>query len=179
MFSDREINKIFSWVPYREDWPIDRNQRNDGIEEFYGDLIRNLTENNLFDTEYSERGEMGNYLEFICYPSGWSIYNGNAIIVCVSLCAPIAAYGQISITKKSGFFGRSGLFSPEYTCSISDDRLIEMEKAVKKMLLDHNLQLLDKDFANRLLPQGLAEQLKHENHNEGDRYLHGIFQKFD
>lgn len=64
----------------------------------------------MFDTYYSEDGGLGNYLEFICYPKGHDTYEGNAVLVCVSLCAPIAAYGQTTLNKGANFIGRGGLF---------------------------------------------------------------------
>jgi hypothetical protein len=88
MLTDQEINKIFSWQPYRDDWAIDRNQKNDNISSYYGNLINYLTKNSSFDTYYSEDGGLGNYLDFICYPKGYITYEGNAILVCISLCAP-------------------------------------------------------------------------------------------
>lgn len=32
MLTETEIERIFSWLPYREDWPIDRNEREDNIQ---------------------------------------------------------------------------------------------------------------------------------------------------
>jgi hypothetical protein len=175
MLTDQEVNKIFSWEPYREDWSVDRKQVNSG----YGDLIKDLTTNELFDTYYSEDGGLGNYLEFICYPGGHKTYNGSAIIVCVSLCSPVAAYGQTRLTKRIDFIGWDGLFSPDKIYVIGDCALTEIVKEVKSILTNQKLILLDKDFVSRPLPVEMAENLLHENHNEGNQYLHGIFQKMD
>jgi hypothetical protein len=122
---------------------------------------------------------LGNYLEFICYPSGNKTYEGNAILVCVSLCSPVAAYGQTTFSKKMDFIGWGGLFSPDKINVISDESLTEIETEVKDIFTTQRLTLLDKNFAGRLLPNEVLENLIRENHNEGGQYLHGIFQKTD
>lgn len=179
MLTDQEVNKIFSWLPYRDSWTVDRNQRNDNINTNYGDLIAKLTQNVLFDTYYSEDGGIGNYLEFICYPKGHSTYDGNAILLCVSLCAPLAAYGQTTLSKETDFIGWGGLFSADNIGDITDPSLTSIENEIKSILLQQNLSLLDKEFASRQLPYEVAEALKNENHNQGNQYLHGMFQKTD
>ena len=179
MLTEQEISKIFSWLPYRDDWPVDRNQREDNIDKRFGELINILTKNKSFDTYYSEDGGLGNYLEFMCYPSGQKEYGGNAILVCISLCSPFAAYGQITIHKKQNSFGWGHMFSPEHAYSITDPTLLEIEKQIRDVLKDSKLYLLDKDFLSRPLPSEVADSLRSENHNEGDQYLHGIFQKTD
>lgn len=179
MLTETEINKIFSWLPYREDWPVDRNQREDNIEKNYGPLIHQLTQNKWFDTYYSENGSLGNYLEFICYPGGYNEYNGNAILVCISVCSPFAAYGQIIIHKEHNSFGRGAMFSPDQAYSITDPALLEIEKQINIALNRSNLYLFDKDFLSKPLPGEIANSLKTESHNEGSQYLHGIFQKTD
>lgn len=179
MLTEQEVNKIFSWQPYRDNWIVDRNQTDDNIDAYYGDLISKLTQNIFFDTYYSEDGGLGNYLEFICYPKGHDTYNGNAIIVCISLCAPIAAYGQTTFTKMHNFNGWGGLFSADKIGEIPDSSLTIIEEEIKALLLQHNLTLLDKEFARKQLPDEVIEALKDENHNDGIQYLHGIFQKTD
>jgi hypothetical protein len=179
MLTEQEVNKIFSWLPYRESWTVDRNQIDDNINGYYGDLISRLTQNLLFDTYYSEDGGLGNYLEFICYPKGHDTYQGNAIIVCISLCAPFAAYGQTTFSKMLDSIGSGGLFSADKIGDISDDSLTNIEKEVKTLLYKHNLTLLDKEFASKQLPDEVIKALRYENHNDGIKYLHGIFQKTD
>ena len=73
MLTEQEINKIFSWLPYRDSWTVDRNQIDDNIEGYYGSLIKELTNNDLFETYYSQDGGLSNYLDFICYPKGHKI----------------------------------------------------------------------------------------------------------
>lgn len=179
MLTEQEVNKIFSWLPYRDSWTVDRNQIDDNINAYYGDIISKLTQNSLFDTYYSEDGGLGNYLEFMCYPKGNDIYQGNAIIVCISLCAPIAAYGQTTFSKTRDSTGLGGLFTADEIGNITDTSLTNIEKEIKSLLLHHNLSLLDKEFASKQLPAEVIEYMKHENHNDGDQYLQGIFQKTD
>jgi len=75
---------------------------------------------------------LGNYLEFICYPNGHTNYEGNAVIVCVSLCSPVAAYGQITFSKRVDFIGWGNLFRPNEIGIISDNSLNEIETEVEK-----------------------------------------------
>jgi hypothetical protein len=177
-FTEEELNRIFSWLPYRQDWQVDRNQEEDNILSYYGDLINSLTKNDSFDTYYSEDGGLGNYLEFICYPRGYNEYDGNAILVCISLCSPIAGYGQIKFHKtlKSWSWG---LFNPDSIGLISDKQLTEIETGINDILKRNNLNLIDQEFASRPLPETIAESLQGENHNIGNQYLHGLFQKID
>lgn len=179
MLTDLEVRKIFSWQPYRDNWIIDRNRKDDNINAFYGSLISNLVNNKLFDTYYSEDGGLGNYLEFICYPKGHSTYEGNAVMVCVSICAPIAAYGQTTLSKSENSIGWRGLFGADKIGDITDAALTSIEGEIKSILFQHNLSFLDKEFASRQLPEEFVEAMKIENHNEGSQYLQGIFQKID
>ncbi len=178
MLTETEINKIFSWQPYRKDWPVDRNQIDDNIEEYYGDLIKALTKNQQFETYYTDDGSYGNYLEFVCFPAGHKGYIGNAILLCISLCSPICAYGQTTVHKEASSFGWS-FISPETIGVISDNCLLEIEKEILKIVAENNLSIIDKEFASRLLPVEVAQHIKYENHNEGNQYLHGLFQKND
>lgn len=177
--TEEEINKIFSWLPYRDSWVIDRNQVHDHIESYYGELINKLTKNSLFATYYSEAGGLSNYLEFICYPNGQTTYEGNAILVCISLCAPLAAYGQITLSMGINFIGWNGLFEADKIGDIPDSSLLSIKNEIKSILQQHHLLLLDKDLASKPLPKEIAEVLHYENHNEGTQYLQGIFQKTD
>ena len=179
MLTDQEINKIFSWQPYRDDWGIDSNLTDDNVISHYGDLINDMTRSSLFDTYYSEDGGLGNYLEFICYPKDSITYQGNAILVCVSLCAPIAAYGQTTFNKQIDSVGWGGLFSVDKIGVIGDIALRNIENEVKSILIRQNILLLDKEFAGRQLATEVIEVLQYENHNIGNQYLHGIFQKTD
>jgi hypothetical protein len=179
MLTEEELNKIFSWEPYRDDWPVNRNLNDDKINLHYGELIYSLTHNHKFEAYYSEDGGMANYLEFVCFPLERKLENGYAILVCVSLCAPIAAYGQTTFHKTNSFFGWGGMFAAEAVGVVTDTQLAEIEQEVSVILAKRDLFILDYDFACRLLPDEVAAQLESENHNEGRQYLHGIFQKCD
>src|SRR5439155_4788196 len=136
--------------------PVDRNKVNDNINSYFGDLIKSLTQNKSFDTYYSEDGGLGNYLEFICYPSGHRTYQGNAILVCVSVCSPFVVYGQITIFKEQNSFGWGQMFIPEKAYEISDSTLIEIENSIKLIIKDNDLHLLDPEFLSRDLPSEFA-----------------------
>ena len=179
MLTEQLVNRIFSWRPYRDDWTVDRDMVEDNIQSYYGELINDLINSPSFDSYYSENGGIGNYLEFFCYPKGQNNYTGFAILVCVSLCAPIAAYGQMTLHKRIDSISWSGLFSPDKMFEITDISLTSIENEIKTILRRHNLSLLDKEFASKRLPDNVIDALKNENHNDGDQYLHGIFQKTD
>ena len=68
MLTEQEVNKIFSWSPYRNSWTVDRNQIDDNIESYYGDLIKELTKNNLFETYYYQDGGLSNFLNSFVIP---------------------------------------------------------------------------------------------------------------
>ncbi len=178
MLTEQEVNKIFSWLPYKDSWTVDRNQVDDNIESYFGDLITELTKNDLFETYYTQDGGLSNYLEFICYPFGHDTYDDNAILVCVSLCSPIAAYGQTTFTKTINSYSW-GFIKPDQVSSISDDKLITIQNEITNILEKYKLDLIDKEFASRILPNEVVENMKYENHNEGNQYLHGLFQMTD
>ena len=177
MLTEQELNKIFSWLPYRADWPVDRDD-DDTITGYYGDLISNLTKNKLFDTYYSNDSGLGNFLGFICYPPGHKEYNGNAIMVYINLCAPLAVYGQTTFQRLSNGYAYNFL-KTDAVCTVTDVQLKEIENEIIEILSKYNLILIDKAFAGTPLPNEIAESLKHENHNQGNRYLHGLFQETD
>ena len=179
MLTEQELLKIFSWQPYRENWTINRNFKKDNINAYYSVVFQKLTTSIMFETYQTEHGGLSNYLEFICYPKGYNAYDGNALLICISLCAPIAAYGQTTLTKEGDFIGWGGLFRAENAGEIYDPTLKIIESEIKSMLIQNNITLLDKDYACRRLPVEIIDMLKYENHNEGDQYLQGIFQKND
>ena len=177
MLTEQELNKIFSWLPYRPEWPVDRDD-DDTITSYYGDLISNLTKNKLFDTYYSQDGGMTNYLEFICYPKGHTEYDGPAIMICVSLCAPIAVYGQTTFhktTKSEGY----NFITIASVGSVTAVHLKEIENEILSVLKKKWLILIDKDFASKVLPGEVAKNLEDQNLNFGNQYLHGLFQSQD
>jgi hypothetical protein len=179
MLTQEELDRIFAWNPYRDDWPVNRNVHDDNIGSHYGELIHSLTHNNFFESYYSEDGGMANYLEFVCFPLERNYESGYAILVCISLCSPYAAYGQTTFHKTNNFFGWGGMFPAEDIGVITDPRLVKIEQEIRLILARQGLFLIDSDLACRPLPEEIALQLESENHNEGRQYLHGIFQKSD
>lgn len=177
-FTAEELNRIFLCLPFRQDWPVAPNQEEDDISNYYRELINDLTKNKSFDTYHPRNGGLGNYLEFICYPRGHNEYDGNAILVCVSLCAPIAGYGQIRFHKTLQSWSW-GLFSPEIAGLILDKQLTRLEAEISTILKRSNLALIDQEFASRPLPEAIVESMQGENHNFGNQFLHGLFQKAD
>ncbi|TAM95025.1 MAG: hypothetical protein EPN39_16115 [Chitinophagaceae bacterium] len=129
-------------VTIQRGWIVDGNQIDNNINSYYADLINKLPQNLLFDTYYAEEGDLGNYLEFICYPKGHDIYHGNAILVCVSLCAPIAVFGQTSLSKSTDYIDWGGLFSAEKIGDIKDTSLTSIENGVKSILFQQSLSML-------------------------------------
>jgi len=177
ILTKEELNKISMWLPYRPDWPIVDRDIGD-TESYYGNMITSLTINALFDTYYSQDGGMTNYLEFICYPKGNEDYDGNAIMVCVSCCAPIAAYGQTTFFKKVNSCGYNFIDSSMIGV-VDDAQLKTIENEILKILSAADLTLIDKEFASKLLPEEIADNIKLENLNQGNQYLHCIFQYND
>ena len=171
MLTEHEINKVFSWLPYRETWTVDRTKRN------YDDLIQDFTDNEHFETFYSQDGGMTNYLEFFCYLVQHNGGKMNAVIVCVSLCAPIACYGQTTIHYINSRSIGHDFLKIENVGIVGDKQLKLIESEIKAILNKHNLSLVDKAFADKQLPSEVAENM--ENLNEGTKYLHGLFQWTD
>ena len=179
MLTQKEFNNIFNWMPYRDDWSIDRNPTNEEIKSYYGNLISDLSENLLFSTYYSQDGGMGNYLEFICYPLGNDLYDGNAIMVCISLCAPIAVYGQTRLIKFNQTDYGWNFLSVDFVGIVLDENLKEIESKIKQILSIHNINEIDKEFASRSLPTEMIDDTNYENLNTGNQYLNGLFQHID
>ncbi len=175
MLTEQELNRIFSWLPYRTDWPEHNNHKIDNVIVYYTELIKNFTENKLFDTYYSQDGGMTNYLEFICYPIGSTEYDGPAIMVCVSLCAPIAVYGQTTFQKTINSQGYN-FITIDSVGLVTDTQLRKLEKEIVNILKKKSLTLIDKDFACKPLPEEVAVNLADQNLNFGNQYLHGLFQ---
>ena len=179
MLTHKELQKVYSWQPYREDWAVDRNKKEDNIEHFYGNLIKSKLLNDVFDSFYSEDGNLGNYLEFFCYPKVQSLYSGNSIQICISLCSPVVAYGQSTVHKTKDSFGLGHMFSAESIGKITDSSLTVMEIELKRLIANYDLVMLTCELAARRLPQEVADEVQEENHNTGNQVLQGIFQKID
>jgi hypothetical protein len=120
-----------------------------------------------------------NRREFICYPKGYNEYDGNAILICISLCSPLAGYGQIRFHKTPQSWSSWGMFSPDSVGLIADKQLKDIETTINDILKGNNLNLIDQDFASRSLPEKIVKSMQAENHSIGSQYLHGLFQKTD
>lgn len=173
MLTEKELNKIFSWLPYSEDWAIGDVRKNNS---YYDNLIFEINNNPNFQTYYSQEGGFTNYLEFYCYPIKHQQGRINSIIVCVSLCAPIVCYGQTSITIDPNFISHNFL-AIENVLLVPDDNLKHIEKEIRTILNKNKLVLIDKEFASQDLPDEVYGKM--ENLNEGEKYLHGLFQWID
>lgn len=173
MLTEAELNRIYSWLPYRESWIVDKS----GQVAFYEGLIQEITSNQKFECFFSQDGGTTNYLEFYCYPINHKFGKLNSIIVCVSLCAPIAAYGQSTIDFIDIRTIGHEFLKIENINSVFDKKLLFIEQEIKAILGRYDLYLIDKDFANRELPRDIFESM--ENLNEGSKILNGLFQWTD
>jgi hypothetical protein len=177
MLTEDELSKVFSWQPYRSDWPVDRNNQ-DGIEAHYGALMTDIKNTTVFEAIQTQDGGMGNCLEFICWPKGKREYNGPAVAIYISLCAPIAAYGSMTLYKDKKSLGW-GFIDAAKVGVITVPELTVIEKEIISILSKHKLGLMDKEFASRPLSNEVADELESENLHFGHQYLHGIFQWTD
>lgn len=99
-------------------------------------------------------------------------------MVCISLCAPLSAYGQITFQKTANSYGY-GFLEVNSVGVVNDNSLKEVEEEIKYILSSNKLEIINKEFAGRQLPKELLENLKNENLNFGNQYLHGLFQLTD
>lgn len=177
MLTDQELNKIFSWLPYRSDWPVNKTRDADNVEVYFGDLISSFRNNENFNVYEPQDGGNSNFLEFICFPKE-ELYNGNAIAVYISLCAPLACYGQTQFFRNEKFSGHNFL-KADMVGVVADDQLKDIEDEIIDILNQNELKLISQEFANRPLPQDVVDKMKNNNLNFGDRYLNGLFQWMD
>lgn|GEM_PF-3696273 len=181
--TEQELHSIFFWLRDRTGWPeyyVDRGER---VSSEFSDLIETFTNNPLFRTIFGNDGSDGNYLEFICFPKGGRIYQAEAIIVYASICAPVAAYGQIFLDMTSSIeYGTQygmGRFKPESVGIITDQGLVHIEKEIKAILKRFNFEIIDNEFASKLLPTEVDNYLRSGDAYRGNQYLHGIFQDIE
>jgi hypothetical protein len=176
MLTEQELNKIFSWLPYRSDWPVDRTREEDDIEKYFESLLSSFRNSENFNVYEPQDGGKSNYLEFICYPME-ELYNGNAIAVYISLCAPVACYGQTQFFRNEKYSGHNFL-KAEMVGVVKDDHLKNMEDEIVDILNQNQFNLISHEFANRPLPPVVVDKMKN-NLNFGDKYLNGLFQWMD
>jgi hypothetical protein len=174
MLSETELENVFSWKPYREDWPL--NTLNDQtILSHFGPLIKDMINNQVFECTQTQAGDLTNYLEFLCYPSTVKD-NGtdqSGVLVCVSLCAPVVAYCETVFTKDKKSFAYA-FPDPAQVSIVEDPTLRPIEKALKTILKKYDLQIISNEYATQVLPPQMAEKL--DSLNFGNKILHGIFQ---
>jgi hypothetical protein len=173
MFTESELDNVLNWLPYRADWKVDRNSNDDFTNSYIKKLIGDFSENPYFKLLVTHDGGMSNYLEFVCYPAIQDIYAGDAIIVLISLCAPMATYGQIDISIEPKYTGHND-FQAEQAGVVTSFELIEIELEVKRLLRHSNILILDREYLIKPLPKGIITS---NDFLLGDQCLHGIFQQ--
>lgn len=180
MFTKVELEKIFSWQPYRSDWKYNiHDYIYPNVKVLFNDITNDIQNNDLFSSFISFDGSCGitNYLEWFCYPSKNSIYDGNAIQVRVSLCAPLVVYGQTTFRLMNDSTGWNDI-EVKNISEVFDFRLIRIQKELLKIFVKHELLILTKEFASIELPSEIAASVKQSNHGS-ENYFHGLFQYID
>ncbi|MHA4847067.1 hypothetical protein ACX0G7_23070 [Flavitalea antarctica] len=174
MLSETELQNVFNWKPYREDWPL--NTLNDQtILSHFGPLIKDMIYEPAFECTQTQAGDLTNYLEFLCYPSTIKD-NGtdqSGILVFVSLCAPVAAYSEVLFKKDKKSFAYA-FPDPAQVSVVRHPALKSIEKAIKSILTKFELGIVSNQYATQDLPPQLADKL--ESLNFGKKILHGLFQ---
>ena len=174
MLSETELQNIFAWKPYREDWPLE-SLNDQTILSHFGALIKEMINNSIFECTQTQPGDITNYLEFLCYPPGVkdSVNDQSGILVCVSLCAPLAVLCETLFKKDKKSFVYA-FPDPQHVGKVKHPGLKPVEKEIKVILEKFQLKLIPGGYANAVLPQHLADNL--DSLNFGNRNLHGIFQ---
>jgi len=167
-----EIERIGRWKPYRPDWPVDGRQ---GQKERYGQLISSFNTGDKFDSIQEQNGGLSNFIEFICFQKNSYGQNLEAIVVFISLCAPIAAYGQIHFFRQKE---SHGLSHPEVGTfgQITSESLHDIETEIKRILAANEVTVLPTPFLDQDLLPGLVIE---ENLLEGQKLFHYLFQWTD
>ena len=174
MLTYNELKHVISWEPYREDWFFDRNQPESNIYIHFEKLLSDFQNNGVFESKITQDGGMTNYIEIACFNSPRKI--DYCILVCISLCSPYAAYGQVLFGSTTNSFSYAFL-EAEKVGIISFDELRPVENEVKRILDQHNLIVIDNKHASEKLPTELAEKI--DSLHEGDQLINGLFQWID
>jgi hypothetical protein len=174
MLSDQEFENVYAWKPYRHDWPVDKNT-DQTILAHFGALIKDMINNHVFECTQTQTGEVTNYLEFLCYPSDVQDDNTDqpGIVVCVSLCAPVAAFCETLFKKDK----RSFVYAfPDASVVgiVHTPGLKPIEEELLTILKKHHLDIISNEYARKLLPETMIENL--DSLNFGNTMLHGLFQ---
>ena len=174
MLSENELENVFSWRPYRTDWPLNiLNEQT--ILTHFGPLIKDVINNKVFECTQTQTGDLTNYLEFLCYPSTVKD-NGTeqtGLLVCISLCAPVAAYCETVFKKDKKSFAYA-FPDPAQVSIIEHPGLKPIEKELKSIFKKYDLLIISSDYATKQLPGSMADKL--DSLNFGNKVLHGIFQ---
>lgn len=173
MFTREELVNIISWLPYRPDWPIDRNREDDGIKAHYGALLQEIKSIAGSQAKIIQDGGISNYIEIICFPKDQDLLKTPAFLVCISLCAPVAAYGEIAVTDGVEFFAWEPLECMSVG-KVTTPTLKTIEKDVLAILQRHSIQLLSKDFACLKMDAELQDKMI--SSFSGKSLFDGIFQ---
>ncbi len=176
MLTYEELKRIVSWQPYRDDWPVDRNKIDDNVKIYYGSLIENFKFNDVFDSTITEDEGMGTFLEILCHTQEEKFFNENCIMVCISLCSPYAAYGQIKFSKDENGMAWSWL-DAETVGIIYDEKLKSIELEVIRILKNNNLIVIDNEYAKQELPDELSKNI--DSLHEGNQIINALFQIMD
>ncbi len=168
-----EIEKIGKWKPYRPDWPVDRNLPFDegGQQERYGRLIDSFTKNEKFDSIQYQDGGMSNFIEFICFKQGAHGLNLEGIDVFINLCAPVATYGQVSFFRQKDSHGLTHHEAKDLG-QVNSDNLKDIEKEIRRILADNEVNILPNQFLDQDLLPGLVIE---ENLLEGQKMFNYLF----
>ncbi|RYY21751.1 MAG: hypothetical protein EOO04_17660 [Chitinophagaceae bacterium] len=174
MLSESELERIFAWKPYRTEWPVDRSALEQTVLSHYGPLIKDMVNSPAFDCTQTQTGETTNYLEFLCYPPGKVVNIDRAgVLVCVSLCAPLVAYGETVYKKDKKSFAYA-FPDPGHLGVIETLNLLPVEKELKNIFSKHQLEIVSSEYAAQPLNKEMADNL--DSLNFGHTKLHALFQ---
>lgn len=175
-FTEEELSRIAAWKPYRDDWPIDRNVADDGIAERYGAIVDALTSPEGFDAASTQDSGMSNYLEYVLFPKGNRGESVSSILLCICLCAPVAAYGEIVCSIEKDCFAWGFLDVDAADC-IESEELLPIEMYISDLLEKNGIKILGQRALLTTLPDALRKKI---HSLQGDEYLmHALFQFTD
>jgi hypothetical protein len=175
MLSETELENIFSWRPYRPEWPVNRTSLEHSILEHFGALIKDMVNNPVFNCTQTQTGEITNYLEFLCYPSAGKSRNldRTGLLVCVSLCAPVVAYGETIYKMDSRSFAYAFPDASQLG-AVETKNLLPVETELHKIFEKHQLKIVPANYAAEPLPDDMVARL--DSLNFGNTRLHALFQ---
>jgi hypothetical protein len=166
-----EIERIGQWKPYRSDWPFDLEV----VEEKYGRFIDTISGSDHFDCKQTQDGGNSNFIEFALTPTIEHGPKKAAILLLISLCAPICVIGEIEFISEAKFFGfnRPAL---EDLNKINNPKLLMVAKEVSSILKENGILILESEFINQNPPSTL---MLPENIIRGEKLFNWLFQLTD